>query len=423
MALNDIIELLLTKKEYQMSKSDIRKCITALQLNPQYPIILVGGTNGKGSVCTYLSNFLTAAKYKVGCFTSPHLYSYNERICINNISISDDNLFSHLNKIVLYAQEHFKGCSFGLFKAFTLAAHSFFIEQSIDIAIVEVGIGGLNDITNIFDPTMSVITTIDFDHCKILGNNLEQIGLQKAGILRSNKYGFYGSANPPNSLIAYAKEISNKLLLANIDFGITASTNNSFSVFCQDTNYYNLPYPNIRSDIQLSNIALALAVITKLSRQFTVSLTTIKQALVTTLLPGRFQALPTNPLIIVDVAHNPQAVHIMLQNMVKLPPTKKTIAVFGIAKDKDVDAIVAMCKDKFDKWFIATTSDINRSIQVEDLAEILYKHKITSSKVVQCDSITCAINLAYSETDAKIICFGSFLVVEEAYNSIMKKNK
>ncbi len=409
MELNTLINKILTAKQNPLA--NIQDIITALNISPNYPIILVGGTNGKGSVCAYLTTILTIAGFRVGTYTSPHVFAYNERICINNQPVDDLVLADALSKVMNKIE------SIGLFKTFTLAAHLIFIQQKIDIAIIEVGIGGRHDITNLFEPTISAITNVNLDHCEILGNTLDEIGYEKAGIYRQARPGFYGSQNPPPRLIEYAKQIGCKLQIFGTDFGVNRHEL-SFDVRCNNKTYYSLPYPALRGDNQPDNVALCLAILNQIHNDFPVSLGMIKTGLLQTKLIGRFQVLPGTPQIILDVAHNPHSVTNMLSNMLKLPFAPQNIAVFGIAQDKDVVQVIRQCKGNFDKWFIAKTNNI-RGMDSNCIAKILTDNGVNKQNIIQCTTISEAYQNASLLSDARIICFGSFLVVEEAYNTIM----
>lgn len=404
-----LIKELLKINDFAISLNYTRDIInkTSLNLIPKYPIVLIGGTNGKGSTCAYLTTILTLAGYKVGTFTSPHIFDYNERISINNKPVDDETLVTALKNIMNTSAN-----SLGLFKTFTLAAHWIFHEQQIDIAIIEVGLGGNIDVTNLFEPTISAITNVDFDHCEILGNTLEKIGLEKAGIFRKNKWCFFGNQNIPTSIINYANKIKANLQIFGKDF-MANKHDLSFDFLIPENNLYSLPYPALRGLEQVNNACLALAIINKLP-DFPVSINVIKNALLQTKLIGRFQLLPGTPQIVLDVAHNPHAVSIMLKNMVKLPMAKNNYAVFGIAQEKDIDAIIAICKDRFTKWFIAKINS-PRGVANAKLKAILRQYNIAANDIVECENIKEAFNQAKEicNHDDRMICFGSFLVVEE----------
>ncbi|MBP9741828.1 MAG: hypothetical protein KBD37_00550 [Burkholderiales bacterium] len=440
MELNQVIEYLSSTTDCDPNLIKSRACITALNLKPTYPIILIGGTNGKGSVCAYLSTILTQGGYLVGSFTSPHVFKYNERICINTQPIDDEILTNVLEQIINNWNQH-QLPNLGIFKAFMLAAHLIFIQKKVDIAVIEVGIGGRHDITNLFEPLISAITNVELDHCELLGNTLEAIGREKSGIFRPGKYSFFGDDTPPISLIEYAQEIGTKFERFGINFGITrhniilndikdnvntssgiSGHNSCFDVWCGNKKYYSLPYPSLRGDNQPKNVALSLAILNKLQHQFPLSISTIKSALLNTNLIGRFQVMPGLPQIILDVAHNPHAITNMLQNMLKLPFNRQTIAVFGIAKDKDAEQVIQLCSGYFEKWFIAKTKH-DRGLTTQYIAAMLKNNLVLEQNIIQCVSIAEACIKAYQYSCARIICFGSFLVVEEAYTTISNMRK
>ncbi len=407
--LENIINKLLQEHDFSNNLELTKQTIGKFHINPNYPIILIGGTNGKGSTCAYLTKILELSGYKVGTYTSPHVFNYNERISINNTPIDNIKLTELLTPLIEYSNY-----SLGLFKTFTLAAHQYFIQQNIDVAVIEVGIGGTNDVTNLFEPTISAITSIDYDHCHILGNTLEEIGLQKAGIFRENKWAIFGGLNIPQSVVSYAHKINAKLEYLNNDFSVVKN-DTSFNVLSKDNNFYTLPYPALRGKEQVYNVATALTILTKLRQKFPVTIGTIKTALLQTTLVGRFQVIPGVPQIIFDVAHNPQAVQHMLENMVKLPFAKNNIAVFGIASDKDVNKVIDLCKKSFNVWHIAKLNS-SRGLDSHKIKDVLVAHGVDLQHINEHTSINDAMTSAVeSVTDAdRIICFGSFLAVEDA---------
>lgn len=399
-----------------------KSLINKLQIEPNYPIILIGGTNGKGSTCAYLTTILTLAGYKVGTFTSPHVFKYNERIAINNQPIANYNLITHLNQVIgtlnqIAGSSEPKSSNLGLFKALTLAAHLYFIHQKIDIAIIEVGIGGKQDVTNLFEPTISAITGIDYDHCHILGDTLESIGLEKAHIYRGNKPAFFGSPNLPNSVIDYAHQIKANFEFFDLHFGVICHEF-GFDVWCLEQKFYSLPYPALRGKEQVNNVALALAILSKLKNSFPISIGAIKASMLQIKLIGRFQVMPGIPQIIFDVAHNPQAIQNMLQNMVKLPFASQNIAVFGIASDKDVAKIIEIAHKSFDIWHIAPIAS-SRSFIPDQIKAMLIEYSNTPKQITIHESITAAMQKALDTVNEqqRIVCFGSFLTVDEAYRT------
>lgn len=410
----ELIDYLLSSNNFSpTSKSET--IIAQLGIKPAYPIILVGGTNGKGSTCAYLTTILTNAGYKVGSFTSPHVFEYNERITVNNQPITDIKLAAALNKITAASE-----INLGLFKTFHLASHLIFAEEKIDIAVIEVGIGGKLDATNLFDPTISAITCVDLDHCELLGSTKEEIGLQKAGIYRPHQPAFFADTQIPHSVIDYAAAIDADLNLLGREFGFVRHEI-SWDFYCPELSYYSLPLPSLRGQEQLQNAALALAILTKLRSKFPVNLAQIKFGLLETKLIGRFQILPGMPQIIIDTAHNPQAIEHMLKNMVQLQFAKQNFAVFGVADDKDWRQILDLASSSFTKWFLAPLPS-PRSSDPKQLKEYLVALGLNPDSISIHANVESALNTAYHElsADDRLVCFGSFLVVDAAYKAIQK---
>lgn len=409
--MEEIINRLIGK--HDCSNELINQTISYFQITPNYPIILIGGTNGKGSTVNYITNILMYSGYKVGTFTSPHIFRYNERITINQKPINDNDL-----NILLKEISNYHNFSLGLFKTFFFAAHKHFINNNIDIAVIEVGIGGKNDITNCIEPTISAITCVDLDHCHILGNTIEKIALDKAHIYRNKKYGFFGDDHVPNSVLEYCNKNNIKLQQYNKNFGFNLKDEFIFHVWGNDYNYYGLPQPCNRGIVQMKNFSLAVAILKKMSTQFPITLNSIKTALVNTKMLGRFEVMPGKPQFIFDVAHNPQATKIMIDNLLTLKTFyKKRIAIFGIAEDKDYNTIIKLVKNYIDYWYIAKISN-DRGVDNVKIYQSLLNNGIQSESIHQFTTIKEATEniLKSSDIDNQIIAFGSFLVVDEAYS-------
>jgi dihydrofolate synthase/folylpolyglutamate synthase len=412
---DQLINKLLQSNNFANNNELVVNLINKLEIKPIYPIILVGGTNGKGSTCAYLTTILSNAGYKVGTYTSPHVFDYNERIKLNNQSITDTELTKALQKVMSSSDENL-----GIFKSFTLAAHLYFIEQNIDIAIVEVGLGGAKDTTNLFEPTISAITTVALDHCDVLGDNVEQIGLEKAGIYRTNKPAFFGSRTMPNSVQEYANKINAELIqLGNgYDFKLH---DHGWDFISPEMRLYSMPFPSMRGSEQIYNAALTIAILGKLRNKLPLSSNQIKNGLLQTSLIGRFQVMAGTPQVIFDTAHNPQAIELMCKNMLKLGFVKTNIAVFAIAQDKDYRRILEIATQHFNKWYIAPLST-SRTSDVAELAEIIVRHGIKKNNIVISQTITEAFSKAYHglQNDERLVTFGSFITVEQSHLTYTK---
>lgn len=413
-----LINHLLATNNFTASNNDVKLVIDALQLTIKYPIILVGGTNGKGSTCAYLTTILTNAGYKVGTFTSPHIFDYNERIQLNNQPIDDTTLVAALNSVITNSH-----VNLGLFKTFTLAAHQIFTQQKVDIAVIEVGLGGAQDCTNLFEPSISAITNVELDHCDILGYDKESIAKEKSGIFRANKPALFGSRDIPQVINDTAQAINAQLSIYGNEFS-ARKHDFSWDFISNDGNLYSLPLPSMRGQEQLANASLAIAILQKLRTQFPVSSAQIKQGLLQTHLIGRFQVMPGVPQIVFDTAHNPQAIELMCQNMIKLPFAKRNLAVFSIADDKDWQTIINTYATQFDSWYIARINS-PRSVDPEELQKQLIAQGVSPTAIHIAEDISAAFDTAYSQLtqDDRVVCFGSFLVVEEAYQALQRFRK
>src|SRR5512135_435036 len=313
-----------------------------LDLNPSFPIITVGGTNGKGSVCAMLEAMLHAAGYRVGCYTSPHLLDYNERVRIGKQAVGDAELCAAFEQV-----EQARGeVSLTYFEFGTLAAMQCLIEHRVDVAVLEVGLGGRLDAVNVFDADCAVVCSVDLDHMDYLGDTREAIAYEKAGIFRKGRVAIFGDADMPNNIAGEAQRIGATLWRLGEQFNHAANA--------QQWNYRSdvgarnaLPYPALRGAYQLNNASAALAALDALQEKLPVSMEAVRRGLVELSLPGRFQLLPGRPQIILDVAHNPHAARALARNLAALPPAR-TFAVFAMLRDKDMAGVARALDGKVD---------------------------------------------------------------------------
>ena len=329
-----------------------------MQLNPECPVVVVAGTNGKGSVCAFLTQIYKQAGFKVGTLTSPHLLRFNERIAINGEPVDDEAIVASFERI----EEARGDISLTYFEFNTLAAVDIFMRENVDVMILEVGLGGRLDAVNVFDADCAVVTSIDLDHQSFLGDTVEQVGFEKAGVFRSGKPAICGQNPPPESLRRHAEAIGAELLLAGRDFGFSRLEQQQWSFHFHPQapdfsdglkrNRNALPVPALRGAYQLGNAACALAVIECLNAELPIDIGAIKRGLLLVSNPGRFQVLPGRPLVILDVGHNPHAARALRQGLMALPFAEKRIAVFSMLADKDMDAVIEIVKDQFDEQFI-----------------------------------------------------------------------
>lgn len=377
-----------------------------LGLVPAFPIVAVAGTNGKGSVCAMLASILSDAGYKVGVYTSPHLLRYNERVRVQGREAADETLARTFARI-----EQARGeVSLTYFEFGTLAAMDIFIRERVDIAVLEVGLGGRLDAVNAFDSTCAVVTSIDFDHMEFLGNSRDSIGAEKAGIFRAGRPAICGEGDAPAGLLRRVDEIGARLHLIGRDFGFNADPN-QWQFWSALGKRSALPYPALRGDYQLGNAATALAALEQLRERLPVDMGAIRGGLLDVQLPGRFQVLPGRPMVILDVGHNPHAARALSSSLRRLPGGGRTLAVFAMLRDKDIEGVVAAMRDDVDEWLVAGLSG-PRGADAERILQALAAVRV-GVPITKFDSPVGAYQHAIRTAgqNDKILVFGSFYTV------------
>lgn len=403
--------------EIEMGLARVGAVRDRMGLKPVCPLIVVGGTNGKGSVCAYLTQIYHEAGYRVGTLTSPHLLRFNERIAINGEAVADDLIVSAFEHIETARAE----IPLTYFEFNTLAAVDVFIRQQVDVMILEVGLGGRLDAVNIFDADVAVITSVDLDHEAFLGDTVEKVAFEKAGIMRAGKPVICAQIPVPLSLSSHAAEVGADLLLLGRDFDCHKMEMQqwSYRFHPQKSSLYKdeharhaLPIPVLRGNFQLSNAACALTVLECLSERLPLDIGAIKRGLLRVRHPGRFQVLPGRPVTVLDVGHNPHAARALRRSLIALPYAEKRMAVFSMLADKDIDAVLEIIKDQFDCWLIAPLA-LPRGMTIQALQEKFIQHNIAA--VTAYPDVKEAYQAALSEAgeNDRIVVFGSFHTVAE----------
>lgn len=379
----------------------------AMNLKPACPVIMVAGTNGKGSTCAMLSSMLRAAGYKVGAYTSPHILRYNERIAIDLKPAADERIIQSFEAIDAARGD----TTLTYFEFGTLAAVHSFVAEKVDVIILEVGLGGRLDAVNIFEPDVSVVVSVDLDHQAILGDNREDIGFEKAGIYRAGKPAICVDAEPPKRLLEHAAAIGADLRLYGRDFGFTRM-DNQWSFRHGEHARHALPIPALRGGYQMVNACGALAALDAIKDKLPVGIGAVKQGLVEVEWPGRFQVLPGRPAVVLDVGHNPHAVKAMTAALKQLPYAETRYAVFSMLADKDMAAVIELAKGEFDRWLVAGL-DMPRGQSGAAIAAALKQAGV--SHVESYDSVAQAWSAALSQAgdNDRIVVFGSFHTVAE----------
>ena len=377
-------------------------------LNPTFPVILVAGTNGKGSSSKLLESILCHAGYNVGCYTSPHLFNFNERITINTDPLSDDLIIDSIK----FIDDSRKKILLTYFEITTLAAMNLMIKANVDIAILEVGLGGRHDAVNVFEPEISLITSVSLDHQNYLGNTVEEIGYEKAGIFRKNKNAIINIANPPISVLAYANDINANISIMDTNYKINCNHIN-FDYIGVKKNIVKLPYPKALGSHQMRNVAGVLRCIELLSAQLDIKNEAIVDGLLGFNLKGRIEIISQNPFVVADVAHNPEAA-LSLYNFISKSKNKgKVYAVFSVLEDKSIESIIAPFVELVDEWHISKI----KSPRAKPTSEILntIKSYKDDALIYTSDNLKKAYMNAYekSSLDDNIVVFGSFYTVSE----------
>ncbi|MGL4994781.1 MAG: bifunctional tetrahydrofolate synthase/dihydrofolate synthase, partial [Deefgea sp.] len=383
----------------------------AMQLQPRFPVLTIAGTNGKGSVCAMLSQILRTAGYKVGTYTSPHLLHYNERIAINGTPAPDSLIVDSFRAI-----EQVRGeISLSYFEFGTLAAMHQFVAQDVDVAVMEVGLGGRLDAVNIFEPTVSAVVSVGIDHQSYLGDTREKIAVEKAGVYRTGKPALCADPQPPQTLLDVAASINADFRLIGKDFGFEMQVEGLQWSWWNKSGVrrHALPLPALRGKYQLNNACLALAVLDACQSQLPVSLGDIKRGLLEVEWPARFQVLPGRPTVVLDVAHNPHAAAVLKSSLDGMGFHPKTHAVLGMMQDKDIVGVVSLLADRIDVWHLAAPQ-LPRAASAASLAEIITKIS-PQARVEQYETVAKAYQSACNnavEAD-RIVVFGSFFTVAE----------
>jgi dihydrofolate synthase/folylpolyglutamate synthase len=375
----------------------------------RFPVITVAGTNGKGSTCAMLESILRCAGYRAGLYTSPHLLRYNERVRIAGEEAGDDALSDSFAAV-----ERARGdVPLTYFEFGTLAAFDLFSKAELDVAVLEVGLGGRLDAVNVLDADCAVLTSVGIDHVDYLGPTREDIGREKAGIFRPGRPAVVAEPDPPQSVLARRDA---GLLLLGKDFGYQAERQ-QWSYWGPGGRRGGLAYPALRGRLQPRNAAAALCALDALRLRIPVAMQDVRRGLAEVELPGRFQVLPGRPQVILDVAHNAEAAKALAQNLADSGFAPETIAVCGMLRDKDIGAVVGELSPRVTRWHLATLPG-PRGAAASEIAAHLQGNIHRYGSPAQAFA---AAREAAGEGD-KIVVFGSFLTVADVM-AWLKNNK
>ena len=381
------------------------------------PVIIVGGTNGKGSTCAYLEAIYRQSGYRTGCYTSPHLLAYSERVRVDGVPVADDLLCDAFAKVEA-ARRAAGEVALTYFEFGTLAAWEVFARQQVDVAILEVGLGGRLDAVNAYEPDCAIVTGIALDHTDWLGATREAIGFEKAGIYRAGKPAICADPEPPQSLLDRATEIGANLRRINRDFAVRSSPTN-WALSLPDLTLENLPLPALRGEYQLRNAAAVLVAVHELADRLPVSADAIRLGVRQARLHGRFEIASERPRVILDVAHNPQAMAGLARNLEAMPCAGKTLAVVGMLADKDIAGALATLAGKIDVWLIVGL-DVPRGAPASTLVQaVVGLGGRVETFAAPDQAFAHAVGLA-GEND-RIAVFGSFYTVAAVMRALARR--
>ncbi len=392
-------------------------------------VITVAGTNGKGSSVAMFEAIIRAAGYRVGTYTSPHLLHYSERIRIDGRNANDNEIIRAFERIESCRQT----ISLTYFEFGTLAAFDLLARAELDVAILEVGMGGRLDAVNLIDTDCALVTSIDLDHQIFLGNTRDQIGIEKVAIARPHCPLVIGEFNPPQSVLEYAHRIGAQLWCAGLDFNFskTPPTNNSIEAlspldiptwfWChRDGTQYELPPSNLRAPIQFQNASAVVACLHALKSRVAISDSHLAKGLCSIQIKGRIELLHENPKMYVDVGHNPQAAQSLSDWLVENPISGKTIALFGALDDKDVNGVLTAIHTEIDEWVLLGLDALSPRglsvIALETIARKIRPRLQYRTATDMRDALLKATTVAGDK--GRVVAFGSFVLAGKFVNVV-----
>jgi dihydrofolate synthase/folylpolyglutamate synthase len=399
-------------KKIDLTLDRVTAVIERLELKPPpYKVVTVAGTNGKGSCVAMLESIYWHAGYAVGAFTSPHLWRFNERIRVNGSDALDPELVALFEVI----DSTLGGITLSYFESSTVAALLHFARRRVDVAVLEVGMGGRLDASNAVDTDCALVVSVDLDHREWLGDDREAIGREKAGIMRRGKPAVIADRDPPKSVVAYAAAEGALPRIIGRDFDFRRALGGWRRL---DSDARVLPLPPFGSDEQLGNAAACAAVVDSLANELPVSDDALAEGIREAYLRGRFERATVDGVEwIFDVAHNPAAAAIFAASLARLPRAPRTLAVFAAMRDKDLAGVIAPLVPSVDAWFV-TQADAERGARGQELRDVLAAGGAHSIEVAPDVAAATAAARAAAQSGARVIVFGSFVTVGAAADAL-----
>jgi dihydrofolate synthase/folylpolyglutamate synthase len=396
-----------TRERVEFTLDRVRAVRDRLNLKFECPVISVAGTNGKGSTCAMIESIARHAGYRTALSVKPHLVHFEERCRIDGEMVDAATLLPHFEAV-----EAARGdIMLTYFEFTTLVVLRAFVQAAPEVAIIEVGLGGRLDAVNAFDADCAVVTNIALDHTEYLGTDRESIGREKAGIFRTGRPAIVGDPEPPASVIEQAHALRADLWLQGRDFKLRGDRQ-QWSWSGRAKRYSGLAHPALRGANQLLNAATALAALESLHERLPMSAQAVRTGLALVELPGRFQIVPGQPVLVLDVAHNPQAAAALAVSLDQMGFYSRTFAVFGVMADKDIAGVVAPLRPLIDAWFVADLPSA-RAAKATELVRVIAAAGASTTPVSTHATPTDALRAALAAADPadRIVAFGSFSTV------------
>ena len=399
-------------KTIEMGLERVKTMADRMGLKFDCPVITVAGTNGKGSTCAMLEAILMEAGYRTGMYTSPHLVDFEERCRVRGNIVNATDLVAACARVDLARCQNDTEIQLTYFEFTTLAILQLLMQAKLDVVILEVGLGGRLDAVNIIDTDCAIITSIDLDHMELLGNTRELIGFEKAGIMRRGKPVVVSDPLPPQSVLDHAAATGADLWKFGTDFNFSGDKQ-QWGWAGRGRRYSGLAYPALRGANQLMNASGVLAALTSLRDLLPITAQAVRVGLSMVELPGRFQIIPGQPTLVLDVAHNPHSVAALAENLDAMGFYPCTHAVFGAMGDKDVAPMLARVGPVIDKWYF-TDLPTARAATGEVLQagwQASNSRKDATSNAYKTPESALQAAIAAADPADRIVVFGSFYTV------------
>jgi dihydrofolate synthase/folylpolyglutamate synthase len=395
-----------------MGLERVRTVAQRMAIRFDCPVITVAGTNGKGSTCAMLESILGQSGYRTGLFTSPHLVHFEERLRLLGQSVDATNLVAGFEAVERARTRNGEVISLSYFEFSMLAIFDVMMRSGLDVVILEVGLGGRLDSTNIIDTDCAIITSIDLDHMEILGPDRESIGREKAGIMRTGKPVIVSDPVPPQSVLDHAREIDADIWVVGRDFNVSGDKQ-QWGWAGRGRRYSGLAYPALRGANQLVNAAGVLAALAALRERLPVTAQAVRNGLAFVELPGRFQIIPGQPTLVLDVAHNPHSVAALAANLDAMGYFPTTHAVFGAMADKDLITMLAKVSPLIDSWYFTDLPPARAASGDELMALWQAQNTRKDTRSASFGDPLHAMQAAIHQADPadRIVVFGSFFTV------------